>query len=54
MGQYDFTYEISDNFKKATIQFLMQNHNVDVAQAFQRVQYECDKVGFAYYAGSRE
>lgn len=53
MGQYDFTYTIPDSFKKNAIQFLIQNHKNSVAQAFQRIKFEYEDVGYAYYAGLR-
>lgn len=53
MGQYDFTYTIPDNFKKNVIQFLIQNHKDNIAQAFQRIKFEYEDVGLAYYAGLR-
>lgn len=53
MGQYDFTYTIPDDFRKNVIQFLIQSHKDDVAQAFQRTKFEYEDVGLAYYAGLR-
>lgn len=51
MGDYDFTYEIPDNFDRRVAQFLQQVGKVNVAQAFQRCSYEWEEIDFAYYAG---
>lgn len=51
MGDYDFTYEIPDNFDRRVVQFLQQVGKVNVAQAFQRCLYEWEEIDFAYYAG---
>ncbi len=53
MGQFDFTYELPNNFNSSLIQFLQQNRSTDVAQAFQRCKYEYQDLGLAYYAGLR-
>ena len=54
MGQFDFTYELPNNFNSSLIQFLQQNRSTDVAQAFQRCKYEYQDLGLAYYAGLEE
>lgn len=51
MGTYDFTYSFPDNFNKRVIQFLQQFGKPQVAQAFQRCEYEYEDVGLAFYAG---
>lgn len=51
MGAYDFTYSLPDNFNKRVIQFLQQFGKANIAQAFQRCEYEYEDVGLAYYAG---
>ena len=53
MGQYDFTYELPENFNGRIIQFLQQQMNSNVASAFQRCKYEYEDLGLAYYAGMR-
>lgn len=53
MGQYDFTYELPENFNGRIIQFLQQQMNNNVASAFQRCKYEYEDLGLAYYAGMR-
>lgn len=53
MGQFDFTYEIPNNFNNSLIQLLQQNHGGNIAQAFQRCKYEYEDKGYAYYAGLR-
>lgn len=51
MGQYDFTYEIPQNFYTRIIQFLQQKGRKDLSTAFQQSKYEYEDVGNAYYAG---
>lgn len=51
MGEFDFTYELPDNFNKRTQQFLKQMQANDVAAAFANCIYEYNDVGFAYYVG---
>jgi hypothetical protein len=53
MGEYDFTYRLPDNFCNRVVQFLQQLGKMNVAEAFQRCEYEYDDVGLAYYAGLR-
>ena len=51
MGEFDFTYELPNNFHKRVVQFLQQSGKINVAEAFQRCEYEHEDVGLAYYAG---
>ena len=51
MGEYDFTYEIPDNFYKRLVQFLQQYGKSNIVEALQHCEYEYDVVGLAYYAG---
>jgi len=51
MGEFDFTYELPNNFYKRVVQFLQQSGKVNIAEAFQRCEYEYEDVGLAYYAG---
>lgn len=51
MGEFDFTYELPNNFDRRVIQFLQQFGKANLAEAYQRCEYEYDDVGFAYYAG---
>lgn len=51
MSEFDFSYAIPNNFKKRVIQYLQQFNKHEVANAFQRCEYEYDDVGLAYYAG---
>lgn len=51
MGEFDFTYELPNNFRKRVVQFLQQSGEINVAEAFQRCEYAYENVGLAYYAG---
>lgn len=51
MGNFDFTYELPNNFKNIVIQLLQQKGKKKVADAFQRCKYDLEDVGLAYYAG---
>ncbi|MCD8014312.1 MAG: hypothetical protein LUG99_14255 [Lachnospiraceae bacterium] len=51
MGQYDFTYVIPEAFKKNMIQYLTQDHKGNIAQAYSRVHFEYNDLGYAYYSG---
>ena len=51
MGAFDFTYEIPNNFGKRVVQFLEQSGKTNIANAFQRCDYEYEDMGLAYYAG---
>ncbi|MCT4544873.1 MAG: hypothetical protein N4A63_15170 [Vallitalea sp.] len=51
MGDYDFTYELPNNFHKRVIQYLQQSEMVNIAEVFRRFEYEYEDVGLAYYAG---
>ncbi len=53
MGQYDYTYEIPQNFNTRIIQFLQQKGRNDLAIAFQQCKVEHEDIGNAYYAGIR-
>lgn len=53
MGAFDFTYELPNNFDRRVIQFLQQFGKGNLAEVFQRCEYEYDDVGLAYYAGLR-
>lgn len=49
MGQYDFSYEVPDNFNKRVIQFLNQSGGTSAADAFRRCKYDYTVLDFAYY-----
>lgn len=52
MGEFDFTYEIPDNFANRILQYLQQqNGGVIFAKAFKLCSYEVEDQGYAYYAG---
>ena len=51
MGQYDFSYEIPQNFNTRIIQFLQQKGRNDLIAAFKQCEYEYEDVGNAYRAG---
>lgn len=52
MGQYDFTYEIPDDFANRITQILQQKPNGrQMAEAFKKCNYEYEDLGLAYYAG---
>ena len=53
MGAFDFSYKIPENFNKRVVQFLQQFGKNNIAEAFQRCEYEYEDVGLAYYAGLR-
>lgn len=53
MREFDFTYDLPDNFRKRVVQFLQQSGSEKVAEAFQRCEYDYEDVGLAYYAGLR-
>ena len=53
LGEFDFTYELPNNFDKRVYQFLQQMKEINVAEAFKQCSYEYDDVGLAYYAGLR-
>lgn len=55
MGEYDFTYEIPDNFKSRVIQYTQQQvGGAVIAKAFQACSYDYDDQGLAYYAGIKK
>lgn len=51
MGEYEFTYEIPENFYNRVIQYLVQFGQRQHAEAFKNCKYEYADVGLAYYAG---
>ncbi|MBR0282254.1 MAG: abortive infection family protein [Oscillibacter sp.] len=51
MGQYDFSYEIPDNFSTKFVHFLRNNDGADIVQALSRCNFEYEDLGLAYYAG---
>jgi len=53
LGEFDFTYELPNNFDKRVYQFLQQMQEINAAEAFRQCSYEYDDVGLAYYAGLR-
>ena len=53
MGEFDFTYELPENFQRRVVQYLQQTGSAKVAEAFLRCRYEYDVLGFAYYEGIR-
>jgi hypothetical protein len=53
MGQYDFTYEVPENFYKRVIQFLNQSGRKSVADAFQRCKYDYIVIDYAHYEGMK-
>lgn len=53
MEDFDFTYELPNNFEKRIHQYLQQVSAIEVSNAFKLCTYEYDIVGLAYYAGLR-
>lgn len=53
MADYDFTYELPDNFQQSFIRFLFQNGVKNVPQLLSKSVITYDDVGPAYYAGLR-
>ena len=53
MGQYDFDYEIPDNFNVKFAHFLQQNASIEIANHILGCSIDCDDVGYAHYAGIR-
>lgn len=51
MGEYDFTYEIPDNFHNKLVRFLQQNNRNEIAAKLQHCIIDYEKKGFAYYEG---
>lgn len=51
MGQYDFTYELPDDFQERIIRHCQLNGFSDIAQSLKCCMLEYEDVGFAYYAG---
>ncbi|MCY7008592.1 hypothetical protein OCK72_08065 [Fusobacterium simiae] len=47
----NFTYQLPDNFKIWVCQFLQQFKNIEVATAFDNINYKTQDKGLAYYAG---
>lgn len=54
MGNYDFSYEMPENFDSRLQQLLRQLYNnSDLANAFGRCTNEWNDEGLAFYAGMR-
>lgn len=53
MSEFDFTYSLPENFSKRVIRFLQQSGKMNLAETFQRCQYEYEVLGHAYYSGLR-
>lgn len=51
MGQYDFTYELPDDFKEKIIRHCQLNEFSDIAQRLRSCTLNHEDVGLAYYAG---
>lgn len=51
MVAFDFTYELPKNFNRRVEQFLLQFGRNNIAEAFQRCEYEYEDMGLAFYAG---
>lgn len=51
MGQYDFTYEIPDNFKEVLVRFIQQNSSAELASVLMQCNIDYEDMGFALYAG---
>lgn len=51
MADYDFTYELPDNFQQSFIRFLIQNGVKNVPQLLSKSVITYDDAGLAYYAG---
>jgi hypothetical protein len=51
MGQYNFTYEVPENFHEMLVHHLQQNGNANIAPIVQRCSIDYEDVGLAYYAG---
>lgn len=51
-GQYDFSYELPDDFATRVTQLLQQAaHNTQLASAFRNCIFEYEDLGIAFYAG---
>lgn len=53
MGQYDFDYEIPENFNTQFSAFLQQNGAREIGIHIRNCNVDFDDVGLAYYAGLR-
>lgn len=51
MGEYDFSYEIPDNFSKRVIQYLNQSGGKHLSTVFERCNYEHTVLQYAHYEG---
>mgnify|MGYP002753225965 CR=1 FL=1 len=51
MGQYDFSYELPENFQEQLIRHCQLNEYPDIAQRLKRCTLDYEDVGLAYYAG---
>lgn len=54
MGQYDFDYEIPENFNIKFAGFLQQNGEGEIGKHIRNCNVDIDDVGLAYYAGLRD
>lgn len=51
MGEFDFTYNLPENFEKRVVQYLLDRYNEQLAKSFKRCKYEYQVIDYAYYAG---
>ena len=51
MGQYDFSYCISENFINNAVQLFIQGKRKDLGESIGRISYDYEDLGLAYYKG---
>lgn len=51
MGQYDFTYDIPNNFSGEAARFFSQNNDLLLAQHIRSCDIDYNNLGYAHYAG---
>lgn len=53
LGQYNFTYELPENFQQSFVHFLSKNGRNDLAQDLLKCKIVYSDMGYAYYAGMK-
>ena len=54
MANYDFTYELPENFRQEFVNFLIINGKDDLAKLLENCKIFYDDIGYAYYCGIRK